>query len=254
MKKLWVILIIFLTAEINIVYADANEDDSEKINIETALVSRYLWRGYNLGGPGFQASVDFELFGNNSHALKIGAWGYSDFNVWTKEVDLSLSYYFFNKKAAIILYDYWYVSEMTQDYFNYKNNSTSHAFEIQLNYTFNPTENDNIVFSWATFIYGDDKKLSSTNSYKQAYSGYFEIKYIKDCLFSKYGFETSIGFSPWESQTSYMVDKFSWVNAELKFNREFRLNNNVEFTPTVAFTVNPKHNDAYLSFGVACSF
>ena len=51
-----------------------------------------------------------------------------------------------------------------------------------------------------------------------------------------------------------MVEKFSWINAELKFNREFKLSNDVELTPSVALTVNPKHNDAYLSFGVAVSF
>jgi hypothetical protein len=58
-----------------------------------------MWRGYNLGGPGFQAWVTGELFGNESHALEVEAWGYTDFEVFAKEIDLSLSYSFLNRNA-----------------------------------------------------------------------------------------------------------------------------------------------------------
>lgn len=254
MNKFWAIVIILLGAEINSIYAESSEKDSENMKMEVNLVSRYMWRGYKLGGSGFQASVVGELFGNSSQALKLEAWGYTDFDVSTKEVDLSLSYFFLKKNAAVALYDYWYVPEITQDYLDYKNNSTSHTLEVQLSYIHNLTKNDDLIFMWATIVYGNDKKRSSLGSFKQAYSSYFEIKYRGNFLFPNYGCEASIGFSPWESPTNYMVEKFSWINAELKINRSFELNHNVELIPSVALTINPKHNDACISFGAAFLF
>jgi len=251
MKKFRAIVMLLLSIKAICIYA---EEDPKNVNIEVDFVSRYMWRGYSLGGPGFQASIDVGLFENNLHALTVEAWGYTDFDVSTKEIDFSLSYVFLKKKAAFILYDYWYVPEITRDYFDYRNHSTSHILEAQLNYFCNLTETDCLTFNWATIVYGNDKKLSPTGSYKQAYSAYFEVNYKGGFLSSTYGCEASIGFSPWESPTNYMVENFSWINAELKFDREFVLGNDVELRPSVTLTMNPKHNDAYLSFGLAFSF
>ena len=165
-----------------------------------------------------------------------------------------MNYLFLKKKAIITLSDYWYVPETTQDYFDYKNNSTSHTLELQFSYLLNLKKNDNLAFKLATVIYGNDKKLSPAGNYKQAYSTYFEINYGIDSLFSKYGCEARMGFSLRESPANYMVEKFSWICAELKFDRKFELNDTDELTPSVAFTVNPKFNEAYISLGIAFSF
>jgi hypothetical protein len=53
---------------------------------------------------------------------------------------------------------------------------------------------------------------------------------------------------------SYEVEKFSWINAELKINRSFPISDAVELTPSVALMVNPAHKDVYLTVGVICSF
>jgi hypothetical protein len=254
MKKFLVLGIIAICAGITGVYADPAENDSEKMKMDVALVSRYMWRGYSLGGPGFQTSVTGKLFENDSHALELEAWGYTDFNVSTKEIDLSLSYSFLNKNATIRLYDYWYVLEAGMNFLDYKNNSTSHTLEVQLDYTFNLTNDNSLTFMWATFVYGNDKKWSLVSGYKQAYSSYFEIKYEGDFLPPKYGCEASVGFSPWESPMNYMVEKFSWINAELRVNRKFNLSDDVELMPSVALTINPTLKDAYISFGAAFSF
>ena len=254
MKKFLAILIILSNAGIISLYAESSEKESDKIQMEVEFVSRYMWRGSNLGGPGFYASVIGELFGNDSHALKLEAWGYSDLNVWTKEIDLSLSYSFLNNNAAIRLYDYWYVPEMGINYFDYKSCSTSHTLEAQFDYTCNLRNDNSLTFMWATVVYGNDKKLSPSGSYKQAYSSYFEIKYEGNFISPKYGCEVSAGFSPWESPMSYEVEKFSWINAELKVNRNFNLKDDLTLRPSVALTINPVHRDTYISFGLACSF
>jgi hypothetical protein len=254
MKRRLIIGIIVLSAGICFVHAEQSAKNSERVQIEVEFVSRYLWRGFNLGGPGFQAAVNGKLFENDFQALELEAWGYSDFRLSTKEIDLSLSYSFFNKNASIRIYDYWYVPEMGENYFNYKNDFTSHTLEAQFEYTFNLKKENSLTLLWATFFYGNDKKQTSTDSYKQAYSSYFEMKYEGNFISPKYGCEASIGFSPWESPMNYEVEKFSWVNAELKVNRTFNLSDNMALTPSVAFTVNPVHKEAYISFGLALSF
>ena len=254
MKKFLIALIILLNVGINSLYAESPEKDSDKIQMEVEFVSRYMWRGSNLGGPGFQATVTGKLFENNFHALELEAWGYSDLNVWTKEIDLSLSYSFFNKNAAIRLYDYWYVPETGENYFDYTNCSTAHTLEAQFDYTFDLKNDNSLKFTWATVFYGNDKKLSPSGGLKQAYSSYFELKYEGNFVSPKYGCEVSAGFSPWESPMNYEVEKFSWINAEMKVNRSFNLSDNLTLRPSVALTVNPVHRDAYISFGLACSF
>jgi len=240
---------------INRVSAEPPEKEAA-VEVEIELVSQYIWRGYSLGGPGFQASVSGELFGNESHGLELGAWGYSNLNMSTKEIDLSLTYSFFDRKVTITLYNYWYASGKGMNYLDFKNSSTSHSLEAQFSYTqnLNPAKDNNLIFTWATVFYGDDKKLSSDDNYKQAYSSYFEIKYEGDFLSPKYGCEISMGFSSWASPMNYEVEKFSWINAELKVNRSFNLSDDLRLTPSVALTINPAHRDAYISFGLACSF
>ena len=253
MKNFPVIVIILLSAGVNRLYAEPSENESERVMMEVELVSRYLWRGYNLGGPGFQASVGVELFGNESHALELEAWGYSDFEVSTKEIDLSLNYSFLRRKAAIRLYDYWYVPEMGWNYFDYKNHSTSHTFELQFAYKFDLKNDNSLGLMWATVVYGNDKKQSSQGDDKQAYSSYFEIKYEGVFLSPNYGCEVSMGFSPWASPMNYMVEKFSWINAEWKLYHTLKLIDAVELMPSVTFTIDPAHKKTYISWGVAFS-
>ena len=250
MKKLWVIGMILLATGVNCIYAEPSE---KEITMEVEFVSRYMWRGYCLGGPGFQASVNGELFGNEAHGLEVEAWGYTDFGMSTKEIDLSLSYSFFQKRAALRLYDYWYVPDWGQNFLDYKNNSTAHTLELQFDYTCDLKNDNSLQFMWATYVYGNDKKFTS-KGYKQAYSSYFEIKYDGAFLSPKYGCEATIGFSPWASPMYYEVEKFSWINAELKFNRRFSVSDDVVLTPSVALTVNPALKDACVWFGVGVSF
>ena len=254
MRTFFVLLLILLSAGRSSVYAESPEKESERIQMAVEFVSRYVWRGYQLGGPGFQASVNGELFGNDSHALELEAWGYSDLDVSTKEIDFTLSYSFLQRKAAIRLHNYWYVPETAQNYFDYKNNSTSHTFELQFDYTCDLKHDNSLTFMWASMVYGNDKKPSSAGNFKQAYSSSFEIKYEGNFLSPKYGCEASIGFSPWESPMNYEVEKFSWINAELKVNRSFSLSDDVALTPSVALTVNPAYKDVYVSLGVAVLF
>ena len=251
MKKLLAIGIILLSAGVHRISAQPAE---KIITGEIEWVSRYTWRGYELGGPGLQASINAELFGNDSHALELEAWGYTDYDISTKEIDLSLSYSFLNRNAAIRLYDYWYASEAGVQYFDYENHSTPHTLELQLEYTCDLANDNSLTLMWATFIYGDDKKLTSAGNYKQAYSSYFEIKYEGIFLSPKYECEASAGFSPWKSPMSYEVEKFSWINAELKVHRTFQISDAVELTPSVALMINPVYKDVYLTLGVACSF
>ena len=250
MKKLLIILICIATAT-NLAFSAPPE---KEIKLGAEFVSRYMWRGYCLGGAGFQSSVGGELFGNDSHALELEAWGYTDFDFSTKEIDLSLSYYFFQRKVAITLYDYWYVPDVDQNFLDYKKNSTLHTLEFQFDYICNLKNDNNLIFKWATIFYGNDKNITSGYKLKQAYSSYFEIKYEGVFLSPKYGCEASLGFSPWKSSMFYEVDKFSCINAELKIYRSFNLLDDVELTPSVAFAINPALKDAYLSFGVALSF
>jgi hypothetical protein len=133
-------------------------------------VSRYVWRGLNLGGstPAIQPAIEF-AFGNEDHSIAVGAWGsYSFSGTQTgQEADLYLSYTL-KDMFSLTVSDYFFPDETvgTNKYFNYNMDwntindgtkaQTGHVLEAAL--SFNGTESIPVSLLFAMNVWGADSR------------------------------------------------------------------------------------------------
>ncbi len=98
------------------------------IDVSCDLMSRYVWRGMDLGAsPSIQPGISYSKAG-----FTVGAWGaYTTNLVALQEADLYLSYTY-KEKFSLTFTDYFFPDETGSDYkyFNYKEKSTGHIFEM----------------------------------------------------------------------------------------------------------------------------
>jgi len=102
------------------------DDTGSPLTTGADFVSSYIWRGSELGkGPAFQPVIEY-----NKRLFTAGAWGSFDFNNY-QEIDL---YFSFSLPSGfnIGITDY-YSPDLR--YFDYTRASGSHAFEINLGYS-----------------------------------------------------------------------------------------------------------------------
>jgi len=136
--------------------------DNSPVQLGADLMSRYIWRGVNLGGnsPSIQPSLKLNLATkDNFHALTIGAWGaFSVSELSFQEADLYLTYTF-KEMIGLTVTDYYFPSDVTSarnNYFNYDAATTGHVFEGAIN--FNGTVKIPFTFMFAMNFYGADKR------------------------------------------------------------------------------------------------
>lgn len=111
------------------------------LNFGADLVSRYIWRGMDLGGnpstPQFQPFLNFDFNVSGNSTFTLGAWGSYGFTGSYSESDLSLKYAYSNENLGTIsasVIDFYFPYEKL-DFFNYNNDGTgSHIVEMDLAY------------------------------------------------------------------------------------------------------------------------
>ncbi len=237
-------------------FAKAAEQPTFDIFPEVDLVSRYMWRGFSVAGPGVNAMATGEMAWNGKNALTLDAWGYNSFNESIKEIDLILAYKRqFSEKHVLQLGlgDYWYVNERDKGFFDYSNDSTLHALELFAVYTFSFNATNHLSIQWATQVYGCDKKpVNDGGGVEQAYTSYLEFQY--GSVFAKrYNWHATLGFNPYDSP-KHETDNFALINIGLGMGRKFEFGERTFLTPHVLFTMNPSSNDAYITLKLAFGF
>jgi len=128
------------------------------------IMSRYIWRGLNLGGssPSIQPSLEFSA-GN----ITIGTWGAFSFSDGRtmQETDLYLSYNI-KEMFTITLTDYFFPDEMAgnNNYFEFDQDSTGHLLEAMI--SFDGTEKIPFSLMAAMNFWGADarKPMVTNNS------------------------------------------------------------------------------------------
>jgi len=108
------------------------QEDSDKLNLDVSvdLMSRYIWRGSNLGGssPSIQPCIEL-----NTGNFSVGSWAaISTHSLFTnQEVDLYASYTIANM-LSITLMDYFTFSEDSNShrYYEFNKDETSHIVEL----------------------------------------------------------------------------------------------------------------------------
>ena len=136
MKKTKIIMLaalLFGAVAVEAQETEAVEKSKVDISIGTDVVSRYIWRGQDLGQVSLQPTLGIEYKG-----LSLSAWGsvgLSDPSD-TKEFDLTLAYSIAGFNIGVT--DYWFNAGLDPKnrYFKYNANCTNHVFEANVGYDF----------------------------------------------------------------------------------------------------------------------
>ncbi len=236
------------------------------------LMSRYIWRGVNLGGssPSIQPYLEFG-FGSEDHAFAIGAWGaYSTNGTHTlQEADLYISYTL-NESFSLTLTDYFFPDETTgrNDYFNRNmdwtkiNNGskdqTGHVVEAAV--SFNGVEEFPISIMFAMNIWGADtrKYIEQSGSMipddKIVMSKYLEFGYTAEC--QDLSLNIFAGFSLDNPDTEkgeptgfYGQESAGLTNLGLSLSKEIKITENYSLPASASLITNPEAGNIFMVFG-----
>ncbi len=236
------------------------------IFIGADLVSRYVWRGLQLGGfaPNIQPSFTFKTGG-----FEAGVWGsYSlSGNNHSQEVDLHVSQSFAKDMFTVIVTDYFFPEEFGDyNYFKYGKNVTGHIFEGTLVY--NGTEKFPLTVLVATNFYGADAARINDNPFSSdfnrktgiQYSTYFEFGYpfhVKTVDIS-----TFIGFNAttpkkanagtgYVGETGFYGTGFGVVNLGFTATEAIQVTKDYALPLMVSLITNPQSGKIYFVFGIS---
>jgi len=226
----------------------------EKINksnldLSADIMSRYIWRGLNLGGssPSIQPNLEYSC-GN----LALGAWGAYSFNhaITSQEVDLYVSYTIadlFNITAT----DYFLPGEDTlpNHYFNFRKNETGHLFEISAKYL--GTEKVPLSLMVATNVYGADAKKSNGDN---QFSTYIELGYSFNV--KETGCSAFLGFTPTKpdtakGETGYYGNGPGVINIGITATRDIKITDTFTLPISTSLITNPQAENIFLVFGIS---
>lgn len=171
---------------------------NSNLTIGADVVSRYVWRGLNLGGgsPHVQPFIEYE-FGQSG--LAIGAWGSYSLGLGMSgaEADLYLSYTPADW-LNLTINDYFFPEDTSferNSFFNYKKDETGHTFEAML--TLGGTENFPLYATFAMNLYGADGVNDQGKNY---HAKYIELGY--NTSISNQDVGLFIGMAPDDPKTS----------------------------------------------------
>ncbi|MBK7212358.1 MAG: hypothetical protein IPH88_03460 [Bacteroidales bacterium] len=248
-KSFWfpMLMVIILSASTQV--ARAQEEVSKvKLDISADFMSRYIWRGLNLGGssPSIQPGIDLTI-GN----FAVGAWGAYSFShaITRQEADLYASYTIadlFN----IAVTDYYLPYEDTLNkYFNYKKDQTGHLFEISAKFL--GTEKLPLSLLVATNVYGADAVRENGDI---QYSTYLELGYsftVAETPCSAY-----LGFTPTKpdtdkGETGFYGEGPGVINLGVTAAKEIKITDKYSLPVNASLITNPQAENIFLVFGIS---
>ncbi len=238
------------------------------------FVSRYVWRGVNLGGssPSIQPYLEYG-FGTNDHSFSIGAWGaYSLSGTQTgQEADLYLSYTV-KDMFSLTVTDYFFPDETIgrNKYFNYnmdwdKINSgetkqTGHVVEAAI--SFNGTEKIPISIMFAMNIWGADaQKYTEDAGIMVPEDGIVMSKYLE------LGYSTDVNgvsvdvfagatldkpeINKGEPAGFYGQEAMGFINLGFTLSKEIQISENFALPVFGSVITNPEAQNIFMVFGIS---
>jgi hypothetical protein len=238
------------------------------------FVSRYVWRGVNLGGssPSIQPYLEYG-FGNSDHSFAIGAWGaYSLSGSQTgQEADLYISYTL-KDMFSLTFTDYFFPDETVSrnKYFNYnmdwdkintgEEDQTGHVVEAAL--SFNGTDNIPVSFMFAMNIWGADSRKYTEEAGvmvpedKIVMSKYMELGYSTDVkgvavdVFAGMTLDNpEIGKG--EPEGFYGQRAAGIINLGFSLSKELKITDNYSLPIFGSLITNPEAQNIFMVFGVS---
>jgi hypothetical protein len=205
------------------------------VNIETDIVSNFVWRGQVFSAtPNIQPSISWTS-GNES--FTVGTWGSFGIADLFTEIDL-----FVSAQAGgftFTLLDYFTPeSGLSTPYTDWNQRSTGHVLEVLLEYDFN----ESLHLTWGTFLYGADLDEHEKN----AYSTYIEIGWNLEVQSTPV--TIFAGFTPW---AGFYADKAYPVNLGLSTSKEIKITENYSLPLSGTFGYNPFDDRAFLFIAIS---
>jgi len=225
-----VIILAFLSSALT---TAMQAQEKPQVNLEADLVSKYIWRGMDLGHASVQPTLGVAWKG-----LSLEAWGSvgitdsKDLN----ELDLTLAYS--TGGLSLELRDYW-AGTSDGRYFYYRNNDTQHVFEGSVGYDFGIAS-----VSWQTIFAGAD---GLSNSGKRAYSSYFEA--IVPFKLATCDWEATVGVVPYAT-SYYDTSGMAVTNVNIRAVKEIRITDSFAVPVFAQIFANPLEEKAYFVFGL----
>lgn len=249
MKGYTSIFILFMLLLMPFRHSYSQNESKLKPELGCDIVSSYIWRGSavyaalgdnNVLSPSFQPG-----FAINYQGFKVGTWGSVDFTGTYKELDYYLSYTLKGVTLAFTDY-YWASGWITDNYFDYKKDSTSHYVEASLGY-----KSDRIPLSIlvATMIYGADKQFEDPA--KSNYSTYIELGY--GFKISDYNLDLFLGMTPFDGLYGDGYggkEGFAIVNTGVTGSKSIKITDNFSLPVKASVIANPQGKKLFLVFTV----
>jgi hypothetical protein len=253
-----ILLIIFLSSSVLMIAAQTDSTSESSVSFETQLISRYVWRGIDIGGnlPFVHPCLELSL-GSEKHSFTAGLWGaYAIGRSFDEEIDFYVMYSF-NEMIELTVTDYFVYdgSPSGYDLFNYKQDETPHLLEAQLGFA--GTEKFPFTLDFAMMIYGADAvRLNEDGSEAGLfYSKYIEFGWEKELsdesLFSIFAgasldqANTSLG-----EETFYGNEKPGLINLGCNLEKNLQITGDFSCVLNISFITNPTAESAYLVAGI----
>ena len=223
------------------------------------LMSRYIWRGLDLGGPSpsIQPVLKFSYTTKNEvHNITVGAWGAYSFSAnVNEEIDIFASYTLFSV-VSLTVTDYFFPGLNTGDknlYFVYSPDSTGHVFEGAV--SFNGTTKIPLTLMFAMNFYGNDsrKMINDSTEGNIVMSKYIELGYKHSFKF--FDFNAWIGAAldkpvPAYSPVGYYQNtRAGIINIGIKGAKNIKITEHFSLPVQCQLITNPMQQKLWLVFG-----
>lgn len=241
MKFFLFFLSLFLLNFFPLVYAQEECESPFSVSAETDIVSRYIWRGVEWGGPSpsiqpaFYVTYDMKKLGQ----LELGAWGAYMVNGGYTENDISLKY-------SLPVENYGVYSLSLTDYifpyldipinnFQGKGNG-AHTLDISFEYEGPEKFPVSLLVSQLVFNdYPDYKSLYVELGYS------FTVSNMESKIFAG----AAQGISDWNSVET---EKFEFTNIGYEITKEIPVSENYSASAGVAFILNWHQKTSFVVF------
>ncbi len=251
MNKKIILFLMILLLSLTAIYAQESQNTKKKdtLTIGVDLMSRYIFRGTELGGasPSIQPNLAY-----TRGKFTVGLWGAYAINqtAASQEADIYATYAV-SEKISITLTDYFFpTDDGNYKYFDYDKLTTVHLLEASISYS--GTKKLPLSFLVATNFYGSDPiRLNEDGTRKGIqYSSYAELGY------SFKRFDAFIGFNltkPNENigESGFYGDTFGVVNLGITAARKVKITNTFDLPLTFSLITNPQAQKIFFVFGIS---
>ena len=213
---------------------------AQEVTVGTDIVSRYIWRGFDLGSdvPSIQPKMEFDAGG-----FGIGFWGaYPTANPGAlNEIDIYTSYGFALAESgnlSIGVTDYTNPNSGTKygNFNNWDNTAGPGAHFLEANLNYSGPEKFPISLSFNIFFYNLENNPI-----------YFQVGYsttVKDV-----GVDFFVGGTPGEKNFYYGTDQFNLINVGITASKEVKFTDSFSLPVFGSVILNPNKEDIFFVLG-----